>query len=80
MHFIYILKSFKDKKKYIGCTNNIQKRLKQHNLKKCLATRNRTPFELTYFEEYENPKEAYYRESFFKTGKGREYIKNILNL
>ncbi len=67
MHFTFVLKSLKDKKLYIGLTNNLERRLKQHQNELCEATKNRIPFEIVYFEKFESRAEAYMREKFFKT-------------
>ena len=80
MFYVYILKSLKDLKKYVGLTNNIQKRLNEHNEGKCKATRNRKPFELIYHETFSTRQVAAEREKFLKTGKGREFIKVTLKL
>jgi putative endonuclease len=80
MFYVYILRSRKDKRKYIGFTNNLTRRIQQHNNGRCTAAMNRGPFELMYSEEFNTRQEAAGREKFFKTGKGREYIKGILNL
>jgi putative endonuclease len=74
---VYILKSKKDNKRYIGFTNNLDKRLVEHNNGKATATKNRRPFELIYYERFENKFEAAKREKFFKSGIGREFLKNI---
>jgi putative endonuclease len=74
LNFVYVLKSLKDKKRYIGLTNNLDKRLNEHNRGKVAATKNRIPFELIYFEKYEKRDVAAKREKFFKTGRGREYL------
>jgi putative endonuclease len=73
-HYVYVLRSAKDKNRYIGLTNSIEERLSQHNAGKVISTRNRIPLELIYFERYENRSEAAQREKFLKTGKGREYL------
>ena len=71
---VYILKSSKDNKRYIGCTRNILRRLDEHNNGLVKSTRNRRPLELIYNEEFENKADASARERFFKSGKGREYL------
>ncbi len=78
MNFVYVLKSQKDDKRYIGLTNNLEKRLALHNCGKVTATKNRRPFKLIYFEEFLDRSEAAKREKFFKTGKGREFLKGKL--
>lgn len=77
MNFVYVLLSQKDKKRYIGLTNNLDHRLNQHNKGFVEATKNRRPFELIYFEKFEDRKEAAQREKFLKSGKGREFLKSI---
>jgi len=78
MHYVYILKSQKDNKLYIGFTNNLQNRLKEHNQGKSFATKTRGPFRLIYYEAYLASADAKRRENFFKTGWGRNYIKRNL--
>ncbi len=79
MYFVYVLKSEKDKKFYIGITNNIEKRLKQHNDGNNFSTKYRKPFILVYYEIKENRQEARKREKFLKSGCGRELVKQLIN-
>jgi putative endonuclease len=76
---VYIIRSTKDNKRYIGCTRNILRRLDEHNNGLVKSTRNRRPLELIYTEGFENKSDAIARERFFKSGKGREYL-DINNL
>ena len=69
----------KDHKKYIGLTNNIERRIAEHNSGKVESTKYRVPLELIYFEEFKNRTEAAERKKFFKTGKGREFLKNNIS-
>ncbi len=70
LFFVYILKSTKDNKFYIGQTNNLEKRLLRHNSGKVTATKNRRPFILVYKEEYKSRAEAMQREKYLKSLKG----------
>lgn len=65
---VYILEC-SDKSFYIGCTNNIDKRLREHNHRKNGAryTRIRRPVKLVYKEEFETLIEARGREALLKT-------------
>jgi putative endonuclease len=78
MNYVYILKSNKDLKRYVGLTNNLERRISLHNDGKVQATKNRRPFELIYFEEIEDRIVAVKREKFLKSGKGREFLNSIL--
>ena len=77
MFFVYVLKSLKDNKRYIGMSSNLNRRLLEHNRGLVKSTRNRKPLELIYFEEFEDKSNALKREKFFKTGCGREFLKSI---
>jgi putative endonuclease len=78
MYYSYVLRSLKDKKLYIGFTNNLKRRLKQHQNGLCESTKNRVPFEMIYFEKFEDRSDAANREKFFKSGKGREFLKRVI--
>ena len=80
MYFIYVLRSKKDDKHYTGITDNLKRRLKEHNKEKSStpSTKNRGPFEIIYYETVENRSIAREREKYFKSGIGREYIKNLV--
>jgi putative endonuclease len=63
MYFVYILECA-DKTLYVGCTNNLEKRLEQHNNSKCGAhyTKIRRPVKLMYSEKCSTKSEALKRE------------------
>ena len=67
-----------DNKYYIGCTNNLERRIKEHNLGYNFSTKLRFPLELVYFEEYSNSKEAFIREKKIKSYKGGNAFKKLL--
>ncbi len=68
MYFVYILECA-DETLYVGCTNNLDKRLEQHNNSKSGAhyTKIRRPVSLKYKEVFETLKEARAREAELKT-------------
>ena len=67
MHFVYILECA-DGSLYVGCTNNLEKRLKQHNDSKWGAhyTKIRRPVTLKYSETFHTLKAARSREAEIK--------------
>ena len=67
--YTYILQSKADKKFYIGSTNDLAKRLKEHNAGKVKSTKARLPFKLVYYEAYPNEKSARLREKQLKNDK-----------
>ncbi len=75
MYTVYVLLSSFDGKTYTGCTNNIERRFKDHNNGKEISTKSRKPFKLIYTETYDNLSSARKREKYLKTGKGKEYLR-----
>jgi len=75
---VYIIESLKDKLWYTGCTNNLIKRLKDHNEGKVYATKPRRPLILIYYEVSHNKYDAFAREKYLKSGMGKRYLKNRL--
>jgi len=78
MYFVYILQSLKDKKLYIGLTEDIEKRINEHNSGKNFSTKSRRPFKLIFYEALPTLEESVEREKFYKTGRGHEIIYKIL--
>ena len=66
-HFVYILKCA-DGSLYTGCTNNLAKRVKEHNTSKKGAhyTKIRRPVKLVYSEVFYTLKKARAREAEIK--------------
>jgi putative endonuclease len=66
-YFVYILEC-RDKSFYIGCTNNLNKRIGEHNNSKRGAhyTKLRRPVKIKYSEEYETIAKARKREAELK--------------
>ena len=75
MFTVYILKSQRDNKRYIGMTSNLERRISEHNTGLVKSTRNRSPLILIHTEIFPTKKEAEAREQFYKTGKGRQRLK-----
>jgi putative endonuclease len=72
MYYVYVLKSFKDSESYIGSTNDLKKRLSEHNKGLVPSTKPRRPFKLVYYEAYASENDARYREKALKL-KSRAY-------
>lgn len=72
----YILKSDANQKYYYGSTDNIDRRLSEHNSGQVTATKNRRPLRLHYIESFKTRKEALNRELFFKKRSGHKYLKD----
>ena len=78
IYFVYILKSIKTQRYYVGHTKDVNLRLIQHNAGKVRSTKSFVPWELIYMEELENKSEAYKREMQIKSYKGGVAFKKLL--
>jgi len=79
MWYVYVLRSTKDKRLYIGSTNNIDRRLEEHNSGKVDSTKNRTPFNLEAYFAVKDKSKAIELEQYLKTGSGKALLnKRIL--
>lgn len=79
MHFIYVLKSSKNNKRYVGFTGKDPiVRLEEHMSGTNSWTRQNRPFTLVYQEEFDQEIEARKREKFLKSGQGRKFLDEIL--
>jgi len=81
MYYIYLLKSKKDNKLYIGLTDDFKKRLIEHNQGLNKSTKYRRPLVLIYYEAYASLKDAQIREKKLKQFKNSygELKKRIIN-
>ena len=66
MFYVYLIKSKKDNDLYTGSTNDLKRRLLEHNKGLNLSTKHRGPFELVYYEAYKSEEDARIREHNLK--------------
>ncbi len=78
MCFVYVLRSKKNNKRYIGYTaKDVQERLSEHNSGCIQWTKHNGPFELIYADKCLDVKEAKEIEKFLKSGQGRQYLNEL---
>ena len=70
-HYVYVLKSKKKQFIYVGLTTNLRRRFKEHSKREELSTKHYAPFDLVFYEAYQNKKDAMRREKYLKTTKGK---------
>ena len=70
MFTVYVLKSEIAAKSYVGFTNNIERRITEHNAGKHSYTKRHLPWKVIYKEEYIEFNEARAREKYFKSASG----------
>ena len=79
MFFVYAISSEKRNYIYVGLTDNLERRISQHNSGKSKTTRPYAPFVLIHSEQFDTRMEARQREKYLKSGVGKEFLKKIKN-
>ena len=64
-----------DKNFYVGSTNDIRRRLAEHNAGKVDSTKSRVPFSLEAYIAIKDQTKAIELEQYLKTGSGRALLK-----
>ncbi len=78
MYTLYILYSKSIDRYYVGYTNDLERRLTEHNRKKGKYTDAGIPWLLVYKEEYQVKKDAMEREKFIKNRKSKSFIIDLI--
>lgn len=78
MYHVYILYSQSIDRFYVGYTNILERRIREHNRKKGKYTDAGLPWELAHIESFEKKKDAMDREKFIKSKKLRKYIEILI--
>ena len=81
MWFVYLIQSSIDNTYYIGFTEDIKKRVAEHNQGKTKSIKHKIPYKLVYFEGYANKTIARKRELELKNNsfKNKELIQRTQN-
>jgi len=78
MPFVYILVSEKTGSFYIGSTNNIERRLAEHNSGQTASLVNKIPLSVAFYQEYATIVEAKRMERKLKKFKSRKVLEQIV--
>jgi putative endonuclease len=70
--YVYILSSIRNNRFYVGHTNNLPRRLREHRTGRTASLKGWGPYKLAYYEKFATREEALSRERYFKSGAGRE--------
>jgi len=79
MYFVYAISSVQHNYIYVGLTSNVEKRVQRHNDGRERTTKFYRPFVLIYTEACKTRPEARVREKYWKSGVGKEKLKEIRN-
>lgn len=78
-HYVYIIESQINGRKYIGSTADFTKRLEYHNRGSNKSTKPHRPYMLIYLEKCSNKTEALKRERQLKAFKGGNALKKLIS-
>lgn len=78
-YFVYILKSDTSDRFYTGSTDNLERRIAEHQRGKSPATRNRGPWTLVYSKPFDTRSEAVKWEMEIKKKKNSASIQRIIS-
>ena len=80
MYYVYAISSLKRRYIYVGMTDNIERRFLQHQNGYERTTAPYRPYKMILVEEFITRVEARKREKYLKSGVGKEWIKNRVNI
>jgi putative endonuclease len=78
-YYVYFLQSSINNRYYIGTSDNVVKRLNQHNSGLSKSTAPYRPWKVIKIEKFDSIESAYQRERFIKKKKSRKIIEKIIN-
>jgi putative endonuclease len=78
MFHVYVLRSNKTGRRYVGSCENLANRLGRHNAGHSKATQHGIPWILTYSESFTDRVQAVRKERYYKTGRAREELDRLV--
>lgn len=69
MQYVYILRCT-DNTYYTGCTNNLKRRIQEHNNAEVKSTKSKLPVELAWYCAFPDKTNAFQFEKYLKSGSG----------
>jgi putative endonuclease len=80
MFYLYVLKSQKTGRRYVGSCEDLDDRLRRHNAGESKATKHGIPWTLLHTESFLTRNKAMERERYYKTGRGRDELDALLTI
>lgn len=78
MHYVYILQSKKDKSYYVGFTDDLKQRFRQHHSKFSRYSSSKSPFDLVWHAGFKEKHRALKFERYLKQGSGHAFARKRL--
>jgi putative endonuclease len=76
-YFVYAISSEVRNYIYVGMTNNLERRISDHNYGYNKTTKPYIPFKVIYTEEFDSRIVARQKEKYLKSGVGKEFLKSL---
>ena len=77
MYYVYAIKSLAHNYIYVGISDDIKRRISEHNKGYGKTTSFYKPFKLIHSEKISSRIKARKREKYLKSGFGKEFLKNL---
>jgi putative endonuclease len=77
MFYVYVLRSSKTGRRYVGSCENVDDRVRRHNAGHSKATRHGIPWILVHSESFSNRAKAAKKERYYKSGRGRDDLDRL---
>jgi putative endonuclease len=74
---VYAIKSNNRNYIYVGMSNNLERRLDEHNQRQNKSTKAYAPFTLLYSESFDSRSDARVKEKYLKSGVGKAFLKSL---
>lgn len=78
MHYVYILESEDGRHWYVGITNNVERRIAEHNIGKSVHTSKYADWKCKTYIAFEDKQRAMDFEKYLKSHSGRAFTKKRL--
>ena len=78
MYYVYVIQSQDTLGLYVGYTEDLKRRLREHVNGKCTTTSRMGKLELIHYEAYKSKEDAHRREDYLKTTQGKRMLKIML--
>jgi putative endonuclease len=78
IYYVYAIRSYKDRRVYVGMTNNVDRRFLEHNRGFVRSTKSFRPWKLIFCKNVGTSRVVARKfEKYYKSGCGKEILKNI---
>lgn len=78
MYYVYILQSEKDRSRYLGVTEDLKRRLQEHNNGSAKYSNTKRPYKIIWYSAFVNKLRAYTFEKYLKSSSGYAFTKKHL--